>query len=127
MPVSDVPPGLEPLSSIKVVAAGGDSKWLPYAGKALFQNVIPVDEREGKLLLAWKQEGFGRNKFNPFSGPVPPNGNASKAAIKELKAQSGLEAVDIAKLGKLVIVLQGNAVALDIDVFRATSHTRSSS
>lgn len=50
MPVSDVPPGLEPVSSIKVVAANGlDTKWLPYAGRALFQNVIPVDEREGKV------------------------------------------------------------------------------
>ena len=81
MPVSDVPPGLEPVSSIKVVAAGGDSRWLPYAGKAIFSNVVPVDEREGKvrpavqtlrigadrrpinqILLAFRVEGFGRNK-----------------------------------------------------------------
>ncbi|KAG8897531.1 hypothetical protein FRB99_008103 [Tulasnella sp. 403] len=121
MAVSDVPPGLDPVSSIKVVAVGGDSKWLPYAGKALFENVVPVDEREGKVLLAWKQEGFGRNKYNPFSGPIPLNGTPSKAARRDLKEQTGLDAVDIAKLGKLVIVLQGNAVALDVDVFRASS------
>jgi len=121
MAISDVPPGLEPVSSVKVVAARGDATWLPYAGRALFTNIVPVDEREGKVLLAWRQEGFGKNKYNPFSGPIAPGGNASKAATRDLKAQSGLQAVDIAKLGKLVIVLQGNAIALDIDVFRVTS------
>ncbi len=82
MPVSDVPPGLEPISSIKVVAAGGDSTWLPYAGRTLFWNAVPIDEVEdGKVLkqagesrmvlshncfpqvlLAWKTQGFGRNR-----------------------------------------------------------------
>ncbi|KAG9010104.1 hypothetical protein FRB93_004766 [Tulasnella sp. JGI-2019a] len=121
MAVSEVPPGLEPVSSVKVVATRGDKTWLPYAGRALFTNIVPVDEREGKVLLAWKTEGFGRNKYNPFTGPVTPTGNSSKAATRDLKAQSGLQAVDIAKLGKLVVVLEGNAIALDVDVFRVTS------
>ncbi|KAG9006911.1 hypothetical protein FRB90_009659 [Tulasnella sp. 427] len=121
MPVSDVPPGLDPVSSIKVIAAGGDSRWLPYAGKAIFSNVVPVDEREGKILLAFRVNGFGRNKYNPFSGPIQPGSNPVKAANRDLQAQCGLQAVDISKLGKLIVVLEGNSIALDIDVFRATS------
>lgn len=49
MAVSEVPPGLEPVSSVKVVATRGDKTWLPYAGRALFTNIVPVDEREGKV------------------------------------------------------------------------------
>jgi len=45
----DVPPGLEPIFYSKVVASGGESAWLPYAGKALFENVIPFDEKQGKV------------------------------------------------------------------------------
>lgn len=47
---SEIPPGLEPVSSAKVVATRGDKSWLPYVGKALFANIVPVDERDGKVI-----------------------------------------------------------------------------
>ncbi|KAG8933291.1 hypothetical protein FRC03_012257 [Tulasnella sp. 419] len=118
----DVPPGLETTATFaKVTASGGNGPWLPYTGKALFENVIPVDEKQGKVLLGFRKAGFGCGKYNPFSGPIPLGGDIARTARADLKAQSGLDAVDIAKVGKLILVMDQNPIALDVDVFRVTS------
>ena len=45
----EIPPGLGDVQIKKVEAAGGDSAWFPITNTGTFHNVIPVDEKEGKV------------------------------------------------------------------------------
>lgn len=57
--------------------------------------------RSDELLLALKKRGFGEGRWNGVGGKVEPGETVRAAAIRECQEEIGVEAVDLALVGRL--------------------------
>ena len=77
----------------------------------------------GRILLGKKKRGFGVGKWNGFGGKVEEGESVQDAARRELREESGLEAQELEKCGRLEFDYQDGSTPLDVHFFRVTSFT----
>lgn len=62
---------------------------------------IPIDTKEGKILLGLKKRGFGSGRWNGFGGKIGKGETVEQATIRELTEESGLVAKNLFEIGNL--------------------------
>jgi 8-oxo-dGTP pyrophosphatase MutT (NUDIX family) len=65
---------------------------------------IPVDSRNGRILLGMKKLGFGEGKWNGFGGKIEAGENPERAALRELEEEAGLKAGNAENVGEFVFL-----------------------
>lgn len=70
-----------------------------------------------KILLGMKKKGFGIGSWNGFGGKVEENESIEEAAKRELREESGLEAVDITKRGIIEFEFENDPKILEVHIF----------
>ncbi|KAL7304931.1 hypothetical protein TKK_0002729 [Trichogramma kaykai] len=73
--------------------------------------------KQQEILLGLKKRGFGQGKWNGFGGKVEPNETILQGAIREVKEECGLNAMDLRKIGLLEFEFEGDPTALEVHVF----------
>lgn len=64
-------------------------------------NTICLIQKGDEILLGYKKKGFGQGRWNGFGGKIEPNESIEAAAKREVKEESGLDAINIEKFGIL--------------------------
>jgi len=75
-----------------------------------------------KILLGMKKRGFGKDLWNGYGGKLELNETVEEAAKRELKEESGVEAVDMVKRGILCFEFENDPVKLEVHVFYANDY-----
>jgi 8-oxo-dGTP diphosphatase/2-hydroxy-dATP diphosphatase len=70
-----------------------------------------------RVLLGMKKRRFGAGLWNGFGGKVEEGEEIEEAAIRELKEESGLEALNISKRGVLTFEFENDPAVLEVHVF----------
>jgi len=76
--------------------------------------------QNGKILLGMKKRRFGVGQWNGFGGKVEEGETIEEAAIRELKEESGLHALDISKRGILIFEFENDPIVLEVHLFRVS-------
>lgn len=84
----------------------------------LFTLVLLRDET--RILLGMKKRGFGAGKWNGFGGKVEQGELIEAAALRELREESGIVAVEPIFRGKNIFRFVGNPVAMEVHIFEVT-------
>jgi 8-oxo-dGTP diphosphatase/2-hydroxy-dATP diphosphatase len=80
--------------------------------------VIHDDE---KILLGLKKRGFGEGRWNGFGGKIEEGETVEQAAARELREESGLEAVNLVLRGTLTFSFEKEPDReLEIPIFTAS-------
>lgn len=77
--------------------------------------------RDGEVLLGMKKRGFGAGRWNGFGGKVEAGETVEDAARRELREEAGITVPSLEAAGELLFTFEGDPVALEVHVFRATS------
>jgi len=85
------------------------------------QLTLTIVYRNDKVLLGLKKRGFGVGRWNGFGGKVEEGETITEAAIRELKEESGIEAIEIEKMGILDFEFESEAKVLQVHIFRVTN------
>ncbi|XP_076636748.1 oxidized purine nucleoside triphosphate hydrolase [Colletes latitarsis] len=70
-----------------------------------------------EVLLGLKKRGFGKGKWNGFGGKVEAGETILQGAIRELKEECGLSAINLKKIGILEFEFEGDETLLEVHVF----------
>jgi len=73
-----------------------------------------------QVLLGMKKRGFGAGRWNGFGGKVEEGETIEEAALRELREEAGIEALDIMKRGVLDFEFQNDEKVLEVHVFLIT-------
>lgn len=73
-----------------------------------------------RVLLGMKKRGFGKGNWNGFGGKIETNETIEDGAIRELKEEAGILALDLKKQGINLFKFEGNPVAMEVHIFSAT-------
>ncbi|PIS40499.1 MAG: hypothetical protein COT26_03190 [Candidatus Kerfeldbacteria bacterium CG08_land_8_20_14_0_20_43_14] len=63
--------------------------------------------KENQILLGMKKRGLGQDRWNSFGGKVQPNEDIKTAAIRELREETNIQAVDLKPRGILTFEFEG--------------------
>ena len=83
--------------------------------------VIIVVSCGDKILLGYRRRGRAINLLDTFSGKIENGETPQKAAIRELKEESGLDATNIINVGQLTFYFEDESLVLNADVFVTTT------
>ena len=78
-----------------------------------------VIHQHPKVLLGMKKRGFGAGRWNGFGGKIASGESIEAAAMREVKEESGIDVVQIKKVGLIDFEFQGNPEILEVHIFRA--------
>mmetsp|Transcript_14328 Transcript_14328/g.28604 ORF Transcript_14328/g.28604 Transcript_14328/m.28604 type:complete len:177 (+) Transcript_14328:102-632(+) len=93
--------------------------------KKILTLLLIVDDENGRVLLGKKLRGFGAGYWNGFGGKVEPNESVLQGALRELKEEACVEALDTEEVGRLTFVWddEQDKIPWLVHVFRATQFT----
>ena len=75
-------------------------------------------QKQSQILLGLKKRGFGEGLWNGFGGKLKKEETITSAAIRELKEESGLEALELEQLGILEFEWRDNLELLEVHIFK---------
>lgn len=73
-----------------------------------------------KVLFGMKKRGFGAGRWNGFGGKVEDGETIEMAAMRELKEEAGLEALEMAKSGVIDFEFENDPKILEVHIFHIT-------
>jgi len=73
--------------------------------------------KDNQILLGMKKRGFGVGRWNGFGGKVDEGETIEQGAIRELKEEIGIDAVNMKKVGILDFSFQNDTKILEVNVF----------
>jgi 8-oxo-dGTP diphosphatase/2-hydroxy-dATP diphosphatase len=76
-----------------------------------------------EILLGYKKRGFGEGRWNGFGGKVEEGETIESAAKRELREESGIEAVAMQEVGVLDFSFQNDPKILEVHIFKVTEFT----
>jgi 8-oxo-dGTP diphosphatase len=95
------------------IAATDWTRWVPKQVATLLFVV-----RRGQVLLIHKKRGLGAGKINGPGGRLEPGETPREAAVREVREELGVEAVDVTPSGELFFQFV-DGLSLHVYVFRA--------
>lgn len=66
------------------------------------EKTLCIVVEEERILLGMKKEGFGKGKWNGFGGAVEEGETVLEAALRELREEAGIEALQYSYAGKIM-------------------------
>lgn len=81
------------------------------------QLTLCLIHKHPKILLGMKKRGFGVGRWNGFGGKVSENETIEEAAIRELKEEANIEAINISKIGILNFEFKNDPKILETHIF----------
>jgi len=79
--------------------------------------------KDNQILLGMKKRGFGIGRWNGFGGKVEEGETIEQGAIRELKEEIGIDALNIKKVGILYFSFQNDTKILEVNVFTVIDFT----
>ena len=76
--------------------------------------------RDGRVLLGLKKRGFGEGFLNGFGGKVEPGETVDEAALRELREEAGISALDATRRGVLTFVYDDQPRPMRVHVYHAS-------
>lgn len=76
-----------------------------------------------RVLLGQKKRGFGEGLWNGFGGKADENESVDEAALRELREEAGIEAVDATRRGLLTFVYDDQSRPMEVHVYHASRFT----
>lgn len=90
----------------------------------VIQTIVYVLNNQGQVLLGLKKPRAGVNKerqgvgyWNGFGGDVENGETTKECAVRELKAECGLEALSIEKCGVVLLRINGKQAQIELHLF----------
>ncbi len=80
-------------------------------------------QKDNKLLLGMKKRGFGVGRWNGFGGKVEESETIEEGALRELKEEAGIEAMELEKFGVLEFSFKNEPKILEAHIFKVTNFT----
>ena len=77
--------------------------------------------RDGRVLLGLKKRGFGEGFLNGFGGKVEPGETVDEAALRELREEAGISALDATRRGVLTFVYDDQPRPMRVHVYHASA------
>ena len=71
-----------------------------------------------KVLLGMKKRGFGTGRWNGFGGKVEEGESIEEGALRELKEECTLEAIEIDKVGIINCEYKDDSMEMEMHIFR---------
>lgn len=79
--------------------------------------------KDGKLLLGMKKRGFGAGRWNGFGGKLNPGESITDAALREIKEEVGITALDLEERGVIQFEFENDPKVLEVHIFSVTKYT----
>ena len=76
--------------------------------------------QDQRVLLGEKKCGFGAGFWNGFGGKVDAGESVDEAALRELREEAGIDALDMTKRGLLTFVYDDQARPMEVHVYHAS-------
>lgn len=76
-----------------------------------------IVREDQKVLLGMKKKGFGAGRWNGFGGKVEPGETVQAAAVRELREEACLEAIEIEEKGVLDFEFENDPKILEVHIF----------
>lgn len=73
--------------------------------------------KDGKILLGMKKRGFGVGRWNGFGGKLGEGETIEEAAIREIKEESCINAIEITKRGILNFEFENDPILLEVHIY----------
>lgn len=89
------------------------------------QLTLCIIHEHPKVLLGMKKRGFGAGRWNGFGGKLAEGETVEMAAMRELKEESGIKALEMKKVGILEFEFENDPKILETHVFLITKFTGS--
>ena len=70
----------------------------------------------GKVLLGMKKRGFGAGKYNGFGGKLEKGEDIQQCAMRELKEEAHINALDLSRRGVLIFDFENVEQNLEVHV-----------
>jgi 8-oxo-dGTP diphosphatase/2-hydroxy-dATP diphosphatase len=80
---------------------------------------LTIIHQHPKILLGMKKRGFGAGRWNGFGGKVQEGETIKEAALREIKEEAGIIAIDIELRGIVDFEFKGNPEILEVHIFKA--------
>jgi len=78
-----------------------------------------IVQEQGRILLGMKKRGFGVGRWNGFGGKVNPDETLEAAALRELKEEAGIKALDLKELGVIEFEFSEKTEILEVHIFQS--------
>lgn len=79
--------------------------------------------KNGKILLGMKKRGFGIGRWNGFGGKLHKGETIEESAIREIKEEVCIEALEISKRGILNFEFENDPLALEVHIYSIDKYT----
>jgi 8-oxo-dGTP diphosphatase / 2-hydroxy-dATP diphosphatase len=81
-----------------------------------------IIHKDNRLLLGLKKRGFGEGLWNGFGGKVEEGETIEEGAKREMREESGIEILDMAKRGILEFEFKNDPKIMEVHVFAVTDY-----
>ena len=71
-----------------------------------------------RILLGMKKRGFGVGRWNGFGGKLQGDESIEEAALRELKEEASIDALDLNKVGIMDFEFENGTDALEVHIFK---------
>ena len=78
--------------------------------------------KDDEILLGMKKRGFGEGRWNGFGGKVSEGESIAAAALRELKEESGIEALGHRKKAEFLFTFKDKNWSMEVHVFHITDY-----
>lgn len=82
-------------------------------------QTVCIIHQHPKILLGLKKRGFGAGKWNGFGGKVEEGETLEESIKRETKEESGIEIIDLEKIGILEFGFENSAHILEVHFFKS--------
>lgn len=83
-------------------------------------TLVIINDGE-RVLLGMKKRGFGAGRWNGFGGKVESGETIDEAAMRELREEAGIVAVDLRKAGTFEFLFDDDTEDAQVHLFCASS------
>lgn len=82
-------------------------------------TTLCIIHQHPKILLGMKKRGFATGVWNGFGGKVKEDESIEEATKREMKEESGVDVVDLNKVGIMEFEFEDNPEILEVHVFKS--------
>jgi len=84
------------------------------------QLTLCIVQQNNKVLLGMKKHGFGVGRWNGFGGKVEEKETIEAGAMRELREEAEIEAVELNKVGVIDFEFENDPKLLEVHIFLVT-------
>lgn len=82
-------------------------------------TTLCIIHQHPKVLLGMKKRGFATGVWNGFGGKVQEGESIEEATKREMKEESGINLIDLNKIGVLKFEFENNPEIIEVHIFKS--------